>query len=184
MTTLFLRLFVLGGLALLALLWFGSADDAGDGGGEGDGEGVGAAAALLSVRGLLAAMTVGGAVGAFALGVLRVPVPVALGLSAIGAYGGFRFWRAALRRMNYFDRDHSASPELLLGREGVLTVTAHSRESPGIVQVTLGGLSQEYTAVTEGGILPEGARVVIMRIESPSTVVVGPSPFPELPPTP
>jgi membrane protein implicated in regulation of membrane protease activity len=179
---LYLRLFALGGAALLALLFFGSADDEGltsDGSPGSTGE----AAAFLSIRGLLAAMTGAGASGALVLGLLRLPQVVSVVAAVGGAYAGYRAWRTLLRRLRYFDRDHGVTLDALLGREGVLTVGIAGRNAPGIVQITLGGLSQEYTALPEqDGIFAEGARVVILRIASPSTVIVGPSPYPELPP--
>ncbi len=178
---LFLRMFAFGGVALLALLWFGSSDDAPiDEGADGV---LGGAAAFLSIRGMLAGMTGAGLFGAAALGLLHLPVAVSIAAAGLGAWLGNRAWRSILRKLRYFDRDHSPSVELLVGREGVLTVAAHSAAAPGIVQVTLGGMSQEYTALPDADqSLPEGAPVVVVRIESPSTVVVAPSPLLVLPP--
>lgn len=180
MLALFLQMFVFGGIALVALLFFGAADDEGVAS-AGEGGLASAASAFLSIRSLLAALTAGGAIGAVLTGVLRLPVPVAIvGAIAAGVIGA-RTWRALLRKLRVFDRDHSASPDLLVGREGVLTVGIGGASSPGIVQLTLGGVSQEYTAIPEeNGIFHEGARVVIVRIESSSTVIVRQSPYPEL----
>ncbi len=181
MLSLFLWLFVAGGIALLGLLWIGSADDEGLAAADGGGF-LGAAAAFLSIRTLLAALTAGGATGALLLGPLRLPSVVAVIGAVAGGMVGARLWRAMLRKLRWFDRDHSVSPDLLVGREGVLTVGIGGADAPGIVQLTLGGVSQEYSARSDtGGIFAEGSRVVIVRIESPSTVVVGESPYPELP---
>jgi hypothetical protein len=182
--TIFLRMFAVGGIALLALLWFGSFDDDGLAV-DGSSGFASAAAALLSIRGILAAITTAGLLGALALGVLKLPQPAALVFAGAGAVAGFRSWRALLRKLRYFDRDHSAAPELLLGREGVLTVGAQGADAPGVVQVTLGGVSQEYSAIPEDQTaLEQGARVMIVRIVSPSQVIVGATPFPSLPPNP
>lgn len=179
----FLRLFAFGGVALVALLWFGASDDgeASDGG-----DGVfGAAAAFLSLRGILAAMTGAGLFGAVAVGVLRLPSLITVPLALVGAYAGNRVWRAALKKLRYFDRDHSPDRAALLGREGILTVAAHGAGSPGVVQVILGGVSQEYSALpADGETLPAGVRVLIVRYESASTVVVTASPLLALPPAP
>ncbi len=180
MLALFLQMFVFGGIALIALLFFGAADDDGVAS-AGEGGLASAASAFLSIRSLLAALAAAGAVGAALTGLLRAPTPVAVvGAIAAGVVGA-RMWRTLLRKLRTFDRDHSASPDLLVGREGVLTVGIGGASSPGIVQLTLGGVSQEYTAIPEeNGIFHEGARVVIVRIESSSTVIVRQSPYPEL----
>jgi len=179
--TIFLWMFVAAGVSLLALLFLGAVDE--DGLAPEHVSGLaGLAAAFLSIRGLLAAMTVAGGAGALLLGVMRTPSAVAIGGAMVGAVIGARAWRSMLRKLRYFDRDHGASPELLVGREGVLTVAIDGQRLPGVMQVTLGGLSQEYTAIPDGdGIFHEGDRVVVLRFESPSTVVVGPSPYPALP---
>ncbi len=175
----FLQMFVLGGVALLAMLFIGSADDEGTAAVEHTGL-AGTAAAFLSIRSLLAALTAAGGAGALLLGVLRLPAPVAIGGAIVAGWAGARAWRALLRRFRVFDRDHSASPDLLLGREGVLTVGISSASAPGVVQLTLGGVSQEYTAIPErDGIFREGERVVVVRIESSSAVIVRHSPYPE-----
>jgi membrane protein implicated in regulation of membrane protease activity len=176
----FLQMFVFGGVVLLALLFIGSADDEGVAAAD-DGGAAGVAAAMLSIRSLLAGLTMAGAVGALLVGVLRAPPWLAVGGAVLGAVAGAKAWRAALRRMRTFDRDHGVSPDLLVGREGVLTVGINGVNAPGIVQLTLGGLSQEYTAVPEhDGIFREGSRVVVVRFDSASTVIVRQSPYPEL----
>lgn len=181
MLTIFLWMFVAAGVSLLALLFFGAADDDGLAP-ENDAGLAGLAAAFLSVRGMLAAMTVAGGAGAFVLGVLRLPSLFSIIAAALGAVAGARMWRVLLRKLRYFDRDHGASPDLLIGREGILTVAIGTAGEHGIVQVTLGGLSQEYSAISEANeSFAEGSRVVILRIVSPSTVSVGPSPYPALP---
>lgn len=180
MLTLFLQLFLFGGVALIALLFIGSADV--DGPASADGGGLtGLASAFLSIRGVLAAVTAAGATGAVLMGVLSAPAPLAIAAAVVGAAAGAKSWHALLRRMRMFDRDHSASNDLLVGREGVLTVGIGGSASPGVVQLTLGGVSQEYTAIPdENGIFPEGARVVIVSLASPSSVIVRASPYPEL----
>lgn len=181
MLIIYLWMFAAAGVSLLALLWFGSVDDDGLAP-ESDTGLAGLAAAFLSIRGMLAAMTLAGGVGAFLLGVAQLPKVVSVVGALIGAIVGAKLWRVLLRKLRYFDRDHGVSTDALLGREGTLTVGIASERAPGVVQVTLGGLSQEFTALPEtDGILQEGSRVVIVRIESPSTVVVGPSPYPEHP---
>lgn len=176
-------MFAAAGGSLLALLFLGAADDDGLAPEQASGL-AGLAAAFLSIRGLLAAMTVAGGAGALLLGVLRTPSPVALAGALLGAVVGARGWHAMLRKLRHFDRDHGVSPQLLVGREGVLTVGIGGSEASGVVQVTLGGLSQEYTAIADAdGIFREGDRVVVLRIESPTVVIVGPSPYPLLPPS-
>ncbi len=179
MLSVFLQMFIFGGVALVALLFIGSADDGPVSVGEGGLAGL--ASAFLSIRSILAAMTVAGATGALLTGVLHVPMPLAIGGAMVGAWVGAKTWRWLLRRLRVFDRDHSASTDLLVGREGVLTVGIGGHASPGIIQLTLGGVSQEYTAIPdENGIFPEGARVVIVSLASPSSVIVRASPYPEL----
>ena len=181
MLTIFLWMFAAAGASLLALLFLGAVDE--DGLAPENESGLaGLAAAFLSLRGMLAAMTLAGGTGALLLGVVHAPTPIALAGALVGAVLGARVWRSMLRKLRHFDRDHGASPELLIGREGVLTVAIGGAHPSGVVQVTLGGLSQEYTAIPDGDIIfQEGDRVVVLRIESPSTVVVGPSPYPALP---
>lgn len=183
MLVFYLRLFAFAGVALIALLWFGASDD-GDAS-DGADDVFGAAAAFLSIRGLLAAMTGAGLLGAVAVGLLHLGTLVAVPFALAGAYAGNRVWRAMLKKLRYFDRDHSPDRAALLGREGILTVAAQGTGSPGVVQVTLGGISQEYSALpADGENLPAGARVLIVRFESASTVVVTASPLLVLPPTP
>ncbi len=180
MLTLFLQMFIFGGIVLLALLFIGSADDEGAVS-AGEGGLAGLASAFLSIRSILAAITSAGATGALLTGVLQLPSPMAIGGALAGGWAGARAWRALLKRMRMFDRDHSASTDLLVGREGVLTVGINGVTSPGVVQLTLGGVSQEYTALPdENGIFPEGARVVIVSLASASSVIVRASPYPEL----
>jgi hypothetical protein len=73
----------------------------------------------------------------------------------------------------------------VVGREGVLTVGIAGSEAPGVVQLTLGGLSQEYTAVPEDGRpYAEGSRVVVVRLLSDTSVAVEASPYPAPPLSP
>ncbi len=181
MLTIFLWMFAAAGASLLALLHLGAVDEDGLAP-ESESALAGLAAAFLSIRGMLAAMTLAGGTGALLLGVVHAPSPIALGGALVGAVIGARVWRAMLRKLRYFDRDHGGSPDLLIGREGVLTVAIGGEHASGVIQVTLGGLSYEYTAIPDrDGIFDEGDRVVVLRIESPSTVVVGASPCPALP---
>ncbi len=180
MLTVFLQMFLIGGVALLALLFIGAADA--DGPASADHGGLtGLASAFLSIRGVLAAITAAGAAGALMIGVFKLPSSLALAAAIVAAAAGVKGWTSVLRRMRMFDRDHSASNDLLVGREGVLTVAIEGSASPGVVQLTLGGVSQEYTAIPdEDGIFPEGARVVIVSLASPNSVLVRASPYPEL----
>lgn len=180
MLSVFLQMFIFGGIALVALLFIGSIDDEGTASG-GEGGLAGLASAFLSIRSMLAALTGAGATGALLAGVVQAPTPVAVVGAVGGAWVGAKLWRGLLRKLRVFDRDHSASTDLLVGREGVLTVAIGSNASPGIVQLTLGGVSQEYTAIPEdAGIFPEGARVVIVGLASPSSVIVRASPYPQI----
>ncbi len=180
MLSVFLQMFLFGGVALLALLFIGSADDEGLASADGGGL-AGLASAFLSIRGVLAAIAAAGATGALLMGVFKLPAPLAIVGALVGATAGAKSWRLVVRRMRMFDRDHSASNDLLVGREGVLTVGIGGNSSPGVVQLTLGGVSQEYTAIAdENGIFNEGARVVIVSLASPSSVIVRASPYPEL----
>lgn len=180
MLTIYVSMFAFGGVSLLALLWSASADEA-------LAESTSHAgllndvAALLTVRGVLAAMTVAGAAGTLLLGLLRLPAVVSVLGAALGAVAGAVIWRRVLRAMRTFDRDHGVSTDVLVGREGLLTVAIGGPEAPGVVQVVLGGLSQEYTAMPEDRrSYAEGSRVVVVRILSESSVAVEASPYPAL----
>jgi membrane protein implicated in regulation of membrane protease activity len=180
MLPIFVSMFVFGGASLLALLWLGAAD-AGLPEATTDQGVVSNADALLTVRGALSAMTLAGAVGTLLLGVFRLPLAVSMVGAGAGAYVGAAMWRRVLRAMRAFDRDHGVSTEVLLGREGTLTVGIGGPEAPGVVQVTLGGLSQEYMALPEDArSYAEGSRVVVVRILSESSVAVESSPYPVL----
>lgn len=180
MLTIYVSMFVFGGVSLLALLWSASADEALAESAPDAGM-LSSVAALLTVRGVLAGMTLAGAVGALLLGVLRLPALVSVPGAAVGAVVGAMSWRRLLRAMRTFDRDHGVSTDVLVGREGMLTVGIGGPEAPGVVQVTLGGLSQEYTALPEDRrSYAEGSRVVVVRILSESSVAVEASPYPAL----
>lgn len=180
MLSIYVSMFVFGGASLLALLWVGAADEGLPEATTHDGI-LTNAAALLTVRGALSAMTVAGATGALLLGVLKLPSVVSVIGAGAGAYVGAAAWRRVLRGMRSFDRDHGVSTDVLVGREGTLTVGIGGPSIPGIVQVTLGGLSQEYTALPEDRrAYAEGSRVVVVRILSESSVAVEASPYPAL----
>ncbi len=178
MLPLFLSMFVFGGASLLALLWFGSVDEASAESAPTTGV-LGDAAALLTVCGALAAMTGAGASGALVLGVLRLPAALAWPVAVLGALVGAAVWRRALRAMRTFDRDHAVPTAVLVGREGTLTVGIGGLEAPGVVQLTLGGLSQEFTALPEDQQQhAAGSRVVVVRVLSDRAVAVEASPYP------
>ncbi len=171
-------MFMGGGLSLVGLVWLGAAHhgDAASHHGEGL---VSDAAALLSVRGLLAAMTGAGAVGLLLGAVLRLPASIAAVGAGVGAIVAAWLWRRVMRTMVAFDRNHGVAPHVVLGREGVLTVGIAGPSAPGVVQLTLGGLSQEFTAVPEDGRpYAEGSRVVVVRLLSDTSVAVEASPYP------
>jgi membrane protein implicated in regulation of membrane protease activity len=198
MASIFLWMFAAGGLTLVGLVWLGAAyhgDGASNGGASlgsgahgstshGDtvqgGEGLLAdVAALLSVRGLLAAMTGAGAVGLMLTRLVPAPPAAAIAGAAAGAIVAASLWQRVMRTMVAFDRNHGVARDVVLGREGVLTVGIGGPGSPGVVQLTLGGLSQEYTAVPEDGrSYAEGARVVVVRLLSDTSVAVEASPYP------
>lgn len=176
--SIYLWMFVVGGLSLVGLVWLGSADDGGPEGESSDGLLAGAAA-LLSVRGILAALSGAGAVGLLLTSGLRVRAGLAAAGAAVGALAGAWLWRRVMRTMVAFDRNHGVAPHVVLGREGVLTVGIAGPSAPGVVQLTLGGLSQEYTAVPEDGRpYAEGSRVVVVRLLSDTSVAVEASPYP------
>lgn len=178
MLTIYGSMFAFGGVSLLVLLWSASADESLAEPSPESGL-LGAVAALLTVRGGLAAMTVAGAAGTLLFGVLRLPAVVGALGAAVGAVAGAVSWRRVLRAMRTFDRDHGVSTDVLVGREGMLTVGIAGPDAPGIVQVTLGGLSQEYTALSEHHrVYAEGSRVVVVRLVSESSVAVEASPYP------
>jgi membrane protein implicated in regulation of membrane protease activity len=183
--SIFLWMFVVGGLSLVGLVWLGAAGHGTDHGTDhGDGLLAGTAA-LLSVRGLLAAMTGAGAIGLLLSSLLRLPDTVAIAGAALGAVAAAWLWRRVMRTMLAFDRNHGVSPDVVVGREGVLTVGIAGSEAPGVVQLTLGGLSQEYTAVPEDGRpYAEGSRVVVVRLLSDTSVAVEASPYPAPPLSP
>ena len=183
MGSLYFWMFVVGGVSLIALVWLGAADD-----GHGDAvdspQAIGALA-LLSVRSVLAAMTLAGAVGVAMTAWLRVPPPVAGLAAACGAVAGAWTWRRVMRSLRAFDRNHAVSRDVMLGREGRLTVGIGGREAPGVVQLTLGGVSQEYTAFpADGDALAEGTIVTVVRLLSDSAVAVAASRPSVLPPRP
>lgn len=185
MTSTFLWLFLAGGLSLVALVWFGASHDAGgsdDGAHAGPAHGLlGDAAALLTVRGILAVMTAAGAVGALLAGVLRLSSGVALAGACVGGLLGAIAWSRVMRVLTVFDRNHGVDPDVLVGREGTLTVGIGGAEAPGVVQVLLGGVSQEYVAVAaDGRAYPEGSRVLVVRLLPDRTVAVESSPYPAL----
>jgi len=180
MLAIYVSMFAFGGVSLLALLWSASADESLAESSPQAGL-LTDVAALLTVRGLLAAMTVAGAAGTLLLGVLRLPSILGLLGAAGGAVAGAVSWRRVLRAMRAFDRDHGVSTEVLVGREGLLTVGIGGPEAPGVVQVILAGLSQEYTALPEDQrAYAEGSRVVVVRILSETSVAVEASPYPAL----
>jgi len=180
MLPIYVSMFVFGGASLLALLWVGAADAGLPEATTHEGV-LTNAAALLTVRGALSAMTLAGATGALLLGVLRLPLAISVLGAGAGAYVGAAAWRRVLRAMRAFDRDHGVSTDVLLGREGTLTVGIGGPDAPGVVQVTLGGLSQEYMALPEDQRpYTEGSRVVVVRILSESSVAVEASPYPVL----
>jgi membrane protein implicated in regulation of membrane protease activity len=180
-------MFLVGGLSLVGLVWLGAADDGAhhDGHGDGaDGHGhglLGEAAALLSVRGSLAAMTAGGAAGVLLDRVLHLASPMTVIGASLAAMTGAVAWRRVMRLMTAFDRNHSVSPDVLVGREGTLTVGIAGEHAPGVVQVLLAGVSQEYTAIAaDGRAYAEGSRVLIVRLLPDQTVAVESSPYPAL----
>lgn len=189
MSSPYLWMFLVGGLSLIGLVWLGAADDGAhqDGHGEGaHGDGhnhglLGEAAALLSVRGVLAAMTAGGAAGLLLGRVLQFGSPTTVAGASLAALGGAFAWRRVMRLMTAFDRNHSVSPDVLVGREGTLTVGIAGEHAPGVVQVLLAGVSQEYTAIAaDGRAYAEGTRVLIVRLLPDQSVAVESSPYPAL----
>ena len=189
MVGVFLWMFATGGVSLLALVWLGGGADGAPDGSDADvgssGGLVGEAAALLTVRGVLAAVTVAGAAGALVRGVLHLPTSVALAGAAFGGLLGAWLWRRVTRLFVAFDRNHAVSLDVLVGREGTLTVGIGGVQAPGIVQVVLSGVSQEFSAVSaDGRAYPEGARVLIVRLLADRTVAVESSPYPALSPSP
>lgn len=187
MSSTYLWLFLVGGVSLVALVWLGAGDDgghhhSGDGGHDGL---LHDTAALLTARGVLAAMTVAGAAGLLLGGVLRLPSWVALAGACGGGVVGALLWRRAMRLMVAFDRNHAVSPDVLVGREGTLTVGIGGPEAPGVLHVVLGGVSQEYTAIAaDGRVYAEGARVIVVRLLPDQRVAVESSPYPALSPSP
>jgi membrane protein implicated in regulation of membrane protease activity len=176
-------LFLVGGVSLVALVWLGAGDD---GGGHHTGDAgphglLQDTAALLTARGVLAAMTAAGATGLLLGGVLQLPSALALAGACAGGVVGAMLWRRAMRLMVAFDRNHAVSPDVLVGREGTLTVGIAGSEAPGVLQVVLGGVSQEYTAVaSDGRAYTEGERVLVVRLRPDQVVVVESSPYPAL----
>lgn len=184
MSSTYLWLFLVGGVSLVALVWLGAGDDGGHGHDAAHGGLLADAAALLTARGILAAMTGAGAAGLLLGGVLRSPSSIALLGASVGGLAGAMLWRRVMRLMVAFDRNHAVSPDVLVGREGVLTVGIGGVEAPGVVQVLLGGVSQEYTAVAaDGRPYEQGARVLVVRLLPDQTVAVESSPYPALPST-
>ncbi len=180
MGSLYLWMFLVGGASLLAMVWLGAADD-----GHGDGvDGAHAlgALALLSVRSVLAAMTLAGAVGLAMTAWLRMPPLVAGAAAAAGAVAGAWLWRRVMRSLRTFDRNHAVSRDVVVGREGRLTVAIGGPEAPGVVQLTLGGLSQEFTAFpADQRAHAEGTVVTVVRFVSESAVAVEAAPLSALP---
>jgi hypothetical protein len=192
-TVTFLWLFLAGGASLVALVWLGAAgggdhaDAAGHPGAGPTGHDaaapglLGEAAALLSVRGVLAACTLAGATGLLLAGVLRLPAAAAIAGALAGGVAGALAWRRVTRLLVAFDRNHAVPPDVLVGREGTLTVGIGGPGAPGIVQVVLGGVSQDYAAVAaDGRPYPEGARVLVVRLLPDQALAVEASPYPAL----
>jgi DNA-binding NarL/FixJ family response regulator len=98
MLAIYVSMFAFGGVSLLALLWSASADESLAESSPQAGL-LTDVAALLTVRGLLAAMTVAGAAGTLLLGVLRLPSILGLLGAAGGAVAGAVSWRRVLRAM-------------------------------------------------------------------------------------
>lgn len=81
-----------------------------------------------------------------------------------------------IHSMHKLQSDGSAKVESALGTTGVvyLTIPA-SNQGVGKVTVEVQGRTMEYEAVTEGGAIPTGAAVEVVRIVKSDTVEVWPS---------
>jgi hypothetical protein len=136
---------------------------------------------LFSVRTLAAGLAffgVGGlASAALVGGWLAIPVALVLG-GALG-FGAMLGVAAATRAMLKFEDDGTVRIESAVGVSGdvYLTIPA-GRAGLGKVHVAVQNRLMEYPAVTpHGSSLPTGARILVVDIAAPDTLVVVPDPL-------
>lgn len=184
MTTLFLACAALGG-GLLVLQLVLSLIGIGDHGGghlPHVGEDVEAGLQLFSVRALSAGLGffgVGGLTGLSLAGHSAFGVAVGLALGATLGVAALVAVAAATRAMLRFEDDGTVRIEGAVGISGdvYLTIPA-GRAGMGKVHVPLQNRIVEYQALTlHNDALPTGARILVVDVAGPDTVVVVPDPI-------
>ncbi len=166
----FLASFGGGAVVLTSLVLFGGFTDGGDL--HNDSDNLHGAAGWLAVRSWCAALTAGGFVGAAVLqtgaGDLVASI-AALGGGALGVMG----WRRITASLSRFDEDQSPQPYAAIGKESILTASIDGAQKPGVVQLTVGGVTHDYTAYADSPI-PAGTPVIVTSLISPHVVAVAP----------
>ena len=184
MTTLFLACAALGGglLVLQLILSLVGAGDGHDGGHLHVGHDVEAGLQLVSVRTLSAGVAffgVGGLAGLSLAGHSALGVALALLVGAALGFAAMVGVAAAMRAMLRFEDDGTVRIERAVGISGdvYLTIPA-DRAGVGKVHVAVQNRIVEYQALTpHDAPLATGARILVVDVVGPDTVVVVPDPL-------
>jgi len=130
----------------------------------------------ISIRTLVAAMAFFGLCGLAAVKAdLPFPQPllIALACGAAAMYGVY-FIMQSLYRLKADGTERIARA---IGAEGTVYLSIPARNAgPGKIHFSLQNRLVEYQAVTAGESLPTGAKVVVVGLVGPDTVVVEPAP--------
>jgi hypothetical protein len=185
MTTLFLTCAALGGGVLilqLVLSLIGIGDGHHDGHLPHVGEDVEAGLQLFSVRALSAGLGffgVGGLAGLSLAGHTALGVVVSLLLGATVGFAAVVAVAAAMRAMLRFEDDGTVRIDGAVGVSGDVYLTIPGgREGVGKVHLPLQNRIVEYQALTlHNDALPTGARILVVDVAGPDTVVVVPDPI-------